>query len=201
MAACAPTPHAVAEETAAARPEAAGRKRYRRCGPGETMPDPRPGDIILVRTATLAGRLTRFAERRRYHAAEDRPYAYWNHAALVMNRLGHLIEVRPSGVGLRAIEGYRDLEYHYVHLELDETGQRRAIGYARSCLGQRYGFDSIALLGISALLGDRFRVPDRGQQGCAALITRALQRAGMTFARRPTEMMLADLARHFGVTP
>ncbi len=177
------------------------RPRCRRCGPGETMAHPRPGDIILVRTGTWAGRLTRFFERLRFRGAEDRAYVHWNHAALVMNPLGHLIEARPSGVTLKPIECYRDCEYHYVHLDLDEAGQRQAIGYARSCLGQGYGLAGVALLGISVLLGERLRVPDRGQQGCAALIARSLQRSGIAFDRRPAEMMLADLAKRFGVTP
>ena len=54
---------------------------------------------------------------------------------------------------------------------------------------------------LSVLLGDRFKVPDRGRQGCVALIVRALQRAGVTFERRPSDMMPSDLAKRFGVTP
>jgi hypothetical protein len=44
-------------------------------------------------------------------------------------------------------------------------------------------------------------VPDWGQQGCVALIVRALQKAGVTFDRAPSDMMPADLARRFGVLP
>ncbi len=40
-----------------------------------------------------------------------------------------------------------------------------------------------------------------GQQGCVALIVRALQKAGMTFDRAPPDMMPADLAKHFGILP
>ena len=56
-------------------------------------------------------------------------------------------------------------------------------------------------LGKSVLLGDRFKVPDRGQQGCVALIVRALQRAGVKFEQRPSDMMPSDLAKRFGVLP
>ncbi len=54
---------------------------------------------------------------------------------------------------------------------------------------------------LSVLVGDRFKVPDRGRQGCVAPIVRALQRAGVTFERRPSDMMPSDLAKRFGVTP
>jgi hypothetical protein len=57
------------------------------------------------------------------------------------------------------------------------------------------------LLMLSVLLGDRFKVPDRGQQGRVALIVRALQRAGMTFEQQPSDMMPSDLAKRFGGRP
>ena len=64
------------------------------------------------------------------------------------------------------------------------------------------GLDAAAaLLAIAILTGDWFEVPDRGQQGCIALIARALQRAGMTFVRKPADMTPADLAKQFGVLP
>jgi hypothetical protein len=102
---------------------------------------------------------------------------------------------------MRKIEKYRDHEYHYVHLELSESGRSKAVVFAYSCLRQKYGVSSFLLLTASVLLGDRFKVPDRGQHGCVALIVRALQRAGMTFEQRPNDMMPADLAKRFGVVP
>jgi hypothetical protein len=56
-------------------------------------------------------------------------------------------------------------------------------------------------LGKSVLPGERFKVPDRGQQGCVALIVPALQRAGVRFEQRPSDMMPSDLAKRFGVLP
>ena len=73
--------------------------------------------------------------------------------------------------------------------------------FAYSGLRQKYGLFSFVTLAVTVLLGDRFHVPDRGQQGCAALVVRALQRAGMTFDRRPTDMIPADLAKQFHVMP
>jgi hypothetical protein len=104
-------------------------------------------------------------------------------------------------VALSRIEKYRDQEYHYVYLDLSAADRTRASRYAYSCLRQKYGRLSFVLFAFAVLLGDRFEVPDRGQQGCVALIVRALQRAGITFARRPTDMTPADLAKRFGVIP
>jgi len=66
---------------------------------------------------------------------------------------------------------------------------------------QKYGLFGLLSLATTVLLGDRFHVPDRGRQGCVALVVRALQRTGMTFERRPTDMIPADLTKQFGVRP
>jgi len=159
--------------------------KYVRCAPGQEVADPRPGDVILIRGRGLVGRAIRAVQRVRHPMREDHPFAYWSHAALFVTPW-HLIEVIPAGVIARKIEDYRDREYHYIHLDLSET-QRRA--------------SSFLLLAVSVLLGDRFKVPDRGQAGCVALIARALGCAGITFEYGPSDMTPADLAKRFGVVP
>jgi hypothetical protein len=180
------------------RQERAG--KYVRCAPGENIPDPRPGDVILIRGRGWLGRIIRAGQRVRYRRKEDHPFAYWSHAALIVTAW-HVIEVSHAGVIMRKIEKYRDHEYHYVYLELSESDRSKAVTFAYSCLRQKYGVASVLLLAASVLLGDRFKVPDRGQHGCVALIVRALQRAGMTFEQSPSDMMPADLAKRLGVVP
>jgi hypothetical protein len=172
-----------------------------RCGPGEGISKPRPGDVVLIRGAGWLGKSIRFFMRIRCRRNGDRPFAHWSHAAIIVSPRGHLVEVLHTGVVLGSLEKYRSQEYHYVHLELSAADRGRASRYACSCLRQKYGRLSFVLLALAVLFGDRFEVPDRGQQGCIALIVRALQRAGMTFARRPTDMTPADLAKEFGAVP
>ena len=175
--------------------------RYVHCAPGEDIADPRPGDVILIRGRGWLGKLIRAVQRARYWRTEDHPFAYWSHAALIVSSRGHLIEVSHAGVVGRKIESYRWHDYHYVYLDLSEAQRREAVRFAYSCLKQKYGTLSSLLLGVAVLLGDRLRVPERGQQGCGALIARALQRAGMKFERSPVNMFPADLAKRFGVRP
>jgi hypothetical protein len=174
---------------------------YRCCGSGESVSDPRPGDIVLVRGTGWLGKSIRFGLRIGRRSKADRSLAYWSHAAIIVSSHGHLIEVVPAGVILNRLENYRDQEYHYVYLDLSAADRARASSYAYSCLRQKYGRLSFILLTLAVFTGDWFEVPDRGQQGCVALIARALQRAGVTFARRPTDMTPADLAKNFGVIP
>jgi hypothetical protein len=174
---------------------------YTRCPPGESIANPRPGDVVLIRGTGWLGKAIRFFVRMRCRRSGDHPFAHWSHAAIIVSPRGHLVEVLHTGVVLSSLEKYRCQEYHYVYLDLSAADRTRASHYAYSCLRQNYGRLSFILLALAVLTGDWFEVPDRGQQGCVALIARALQSAGVTFARRPADMTPADLAKQFGVTP
>jgi hypothetical protein len=194
--------HGDAPAPAVIAPAAQGKPiAYKRCGPGESVSDPRPGDIVLVRGTGWLGKSIRFGLRMRYRSNQDRPLAHWSHAGIIVSHQGHLIEVVPSGVVLNRLENYRAQEYHYVYLDLSAADRAKASSYAYSCLRQKYDRLGFVLLSFAILTGDWLKVPDRGHQGCVALIARALQRAGVTFERRPTDMTPADLAKNFGVMP
>jgi hypothetical protein len=180
-------------------PADASPARYVCCAPGETVADPRPGDIILVRGTGWLGCLIRAFERMRYRTGEDRAFARWSHAAMVVGRNGLLVEVLHRGVMLSRLEKYRDQDYRYIRLDLSDPDRKNAASYACTCLRQKYGVLSFLLFAASLLAGDRWRIRDRGQHGCVALIVRALQRAGVKFERQAADMMPADLAKHFGV--
>ncbi|HXW23826.1 MAG TPA: hypothetical protein VEK73_03690 [Xanthobacteraceae bacterium] len=164
------------------------------------MAHPRPGDILLIRGVGWLGRSIRGYERI-CARGKDRAFAHWSHAALVVSPRGLLVEVLHTGIVLAPIEKYRDQDYHYVRLDLSDAARADAARYAVSCLRRKYGRWSFVLLAVAKLMGDRPRVPDRGQQGCVALIVRALERAGVPFDRRAADMSVADLAKRFGVLP
>ncbi len=174
---------------------------YKRCGPGESISDPRPGDVVLMHGTGWLGKFIRFGLRLFYRRNADRALAHWSHAGIVVSRQGHLVEVVYTGVVLNRLENYRDQDYHYVYLDLSDADRIRASQYAYSCLKQKYGRLSFVLLALAVITRDWFEVPDRDDQSCVALIVRALQRAGVTFARRPADMTPADLAENFGVMP
>jgi hypothetical protein len=171
---------------------------YVHCRPGETVPRPRPGDIILVRHKGWLGLLIRSFGRIRHRAPADRPYTYWSHAALVISHAGQMVEVNARGVVISHIRQYRDRDYHYVWLDLPDAGRKAAVQFAKSCLRQKYSLRNFLLLAASIALGDRIRMPDSGH-GCVSLVARALQEAGIRFERKPTDMTTADLAKRFGV--
>jgi len=181
-------------------PAAASPETYVRCGPGEAISHPRPGDILLVRGVGWLGWGIREYERicaRR----KDRAFVYWSHAAVVVSARGHLVEVLHNGVGLSRIEKYRDQEYHYVRIDLPDTDRDAVARYALSCVQQKYARWTFVRLAAAKLLRVRWHIPDRGQQGCISLIVRALQQVGVPFERAATDMSVVDLAKRFGVRP
>jgi hypothetical protein len=175
-------------------------RTFVRCGPGEGISHPRPGDILLVRGVGWLGWSIREYERI-CARGKDRAFAHWSHAALVVSRRGHLVEVLHQGVVLTPIEKYRDQEYHYVPIELSDPDRSSVARYALSCVRQKYGRWAFVHLAAAKLLGGGLRVPDRGQQGCVSLIVRALQQVGVKFEHAATDMSVVDLAKRFGVMP
>ena len=120
--------------------------RYIRCAAGDTIADPRPGDVILIRGAGWLGRLIRLFERMRYRTDEDRAYANWSHAAIVVGRDGLLVEVLHTGVTFSRLEKYRDQDYRYIRLDLSDSDRKSAASYACACLRQKYGVSSFFYL-------------------------------------------------------
>jgi hypothetical protein len=133
---------------------------YARCGPRESITDPRPGDVVLVRGAGWLGKAIRLFVRMRCRRDGSQSFAHWSHAGIVVSPKGHLVEVLHGGVVLSSIEKYRDQEYHYVYLELSAADRTRASRYAYSCLRQKYGRLSFVLFAFAVLLGtgSRFRI-------------------------------------------
>lgn len=161
----------------------------------------KPGDVILIHETTWLGALIRFFQRMRFRSTEERRFAHWSHAALVVSPKGHIVEVVARGVVLRELARYKGHDCLYISVDLSASDRTKAVRFALSCLRERYGVLGFLLLTFALLFRDRFRVRDFGQQGCAALVTRAFQQAGMSFERRPVEMTPADLAKHFHVVP
>jgi hypothetical protein len=173
---------------------------YVRCGPGEAISHPRPGDILLVRGVGFLGWGIREYERI-CARGKDRAFVHWSHAAVVVSPRGHLVEVGHNGVVVVPIAKYRDQEYHYVRVDLPDADRDTVARYALSCVRQKYARWTFVRLAAAKLLRVRWHIPDRGQQGCISLIVRALQQVGVPFERAATDMSVVDLAKRFGVRP
>jgi hypothetical protein len=173
---------------------------YVRAPPGEIVTGLRRGDVLLIRTPSLLGWAIRLFARIRF-GRDDRRYCFWSHTAMVISDFDHVIHVDSYGAVICHIEEYRRTDFCCVRLRLSLAARDDMSDYARRCAGQPYDLAGFFRLALSVLLGDRLRVPDSGRPGCTSLIVHALERAGLTFERRASELMPADLAKRFGVLP
>ena len=173
--------------------------RVERLGPGEEAREMSPGDFILAHRHHVLAGLISLAQKRRFHGP-DAAYAHWSHCALVESN-GHVIEAEIDGIVRSPISKYRQDEYHLVRMdgELDASGRERAAGYARSRLGQGFGFLDMFGISISVLAGRPVRLVRGDHEICSSLVVRSLQQAGLLKELDPALTLPADLAKRFDV--
>jgi hypothetical protein len=175
-----------------------------RFGPGEAARTGQfaAGDFILTHSNGLFGRLIRLGESLRYWGP-DRPYARWNHAALIVSSSGDLIEALTSGVVRTNISRYTATEYFLVHLndaDADGRDRQHAVDYATYSLGEPYGWLTIANIALALLTGCKFTFGVDGRVICSGLVARCLERTSIIFDGASSNISPADLAKQFGVT-
>ena len=170
-------------------------KRY---GPGESATEFEPGDFILTHRHTPVSRMLRLAQKIR---GRERRYSYWSHAAVLVDKVGSLVEAESKGVVRSPLSKYHTEEYHLVHLG-DSAGERdreQVAAFAESLVGQPFGYLDMFSVGLSLFTGAKVNVSYESHLMCSALVARALERTDAIFNDEPAHMMPADLARHYGV--
>jgi hypothetical protein len=162
---------------------------------GSTPASVRPGDFILAHRKGFASWAIRTGERIRYGKG-----ANWSHAAFCETG-DTVIEALTKGVARNPLSTYHGVEYALVHTGLYGDDQQQAIAFARSCVGQEYGF--LIDLGIAL----RFLTPGRGlwfgasgTEICSGLVAQAMTRGWMIFDENPASISPSELAIAYGVT-
>ena len=171
--------------------------KVERFGPGKEAHDLVPGDFILAHRRRVIPALISLAEKRRFRGA-DAVYAHWSHAALVAEERT-VIEAETKGVVRSPIAKYRAGEYHLVRLgaELDGPARERAVAYARSQIGQAFGFLDMAGASIYLVTGLPVRMERRHHEICSSLVVRSLHEGGLLRELDHALTLPADLAKRF----
>jgi len=171
-------------------------------GPGEEVLNPQPGDFILTHGSDWTSKLIRFGQGLRFHG-KDRKYTYWNHAAIIVDEHGGLIEALGNGVCKTNISRYKPVEYYLVRLgtTADVTDRAEAVKFAEWSLGEPYGWLTILSIAIGLLTGGKFTFGYEGQAICSGLVARAMERTKAIFNRNPEDVMPADLAKYYNAEP
>jgi hypothetical protein len=183
-------------------------------GPGQEPAAPGwvPGDLVLTHGSALTSQLIRFGQALRIHG-DDRRYTHWNHAAIVVDRDGAIIEALGRGITETHVSKYREEERTVLTVAASADDREQVVRFCRWAAGhveadgtpipepdrrhQRYGWIQIASITLTLLTGARFTFSLDGTQICSGLAGRALERTGAIFNRAPSHLMPADLAKYF----
>lgn len=165
---------------------------------GETSLNLQAGDVVLTHGSTWISILIRIGQAIRFQG-DKQPYAYWNHAALVVNEQGDLIEALGYGITKRNISVYQPKEYAVIKVQACDDQRKAMVRYAEFQLGKKYGILTFLSLGLSLLTGLKFTFGIEGEMVCSGLVASALERADEVFPRPSLNMTPADLAVYFNV--
>jgi uncharacterized protein YycO len=166
-----------------------------RCMPGQKIDtmEIRPGDFILVKKDSFYHRLVEFGQRLRF----PRIYAVWTHAALVVDGWGSLIEAEGNGVISNTISEYTEKDYVYVRIKATAEDRAEVVNYAKSCLGNKYGWGSIVCIGLCLLTGLKISVGFHKTMICSGLVAAALARTETIFPIDDRSITPAALAQWY----
>jgi hypothetical protein len=161
-----------------------------------------PGDFLLTRGHTFVSRMIRFGERLRIHG-EDRDFAWFNHAALVVSADGDLVEALGRGVVRSHASKYLAKDYVVVRTHAAPHDVRQVLAFAEWVVEQRakYGFLTLASLALTMLTGSKLTFFVDGRYICSGFVARAMERTGTLFDRDPVHITPADLAKYYGACP
>ena len=176
------------------------REMVSRLPSGAVATDIAPGDFVLTHDDVWTSRIIRFGQLLRFRGA-DKPYAHWNHVAVVTGADGTLVEALPSGVARTHISKYQHTERHVVRIRATDNDRHQVARFAEVCVGQKPGFLTLFSIALSLLTGASLDFGLEGQQTCSGLVGRALERTDAIFSRTPSHLMPADLAKQYGVRP
>lgn len=156
-----------------------------------------PGDFLLTRGDYWSSRIIRLGQRFRF----PKEFARYNHAALVLDSNGSIVEALGQGIVKRHVSEYRPKNYYLVKIEASDEDREQIVRYAESVLEARYryGWLTIVSVGLSLLTGSSLVFARASTAICSGFVSDALVRAGYVFPKPPAFMVPADLAEFFDI--
>ncbi len=168
--------------------------------PGAAALAPRPGDFIVTHGGSFLSKLIRLGESMRVHA-DDRQYAYWNHAALITSPSGNLVEATSKGVRHGDLTEYTPNDYYLVRIKASDEDRAEVVSFGEwaANVHARYGWLTIASIAVTVLTGCKLTFFIDGEFICSGLVARAQERTTALFSSDPIHITPAQLARYYRV--
>ena len=163
------------------------------------MPQVKIQDIMSqVSTQGILAKLIRFGQFIRYHG-KMKPFSRWNHAAMIIDEDGTIVEAVGRGVITSNISEYFDVEYYYVTTKLNKQSRDQTVSACKSFIKDKYGFLTIVSITLDLITGIKMQLTNSNTMICSAVVAQSLWAGGVIFDRNPYQMMPADLAASFNI--
>ena len=158
-----------------------------------------PGDFILVSTNGILAKFIRFGQFIRYHG-KMKPFSLWNHAAMIIDEEGTIVEAVGRGVRYAHIDEYKNVEYYLVNTKLNKQSREQAISACNSFVKDQSGWLTIVSIAFELITGIKLQFSLNNSMICSAVVAQSLWAGGVIFSRNPYQMMPADLAAAFNIS-
>lgn len=157
----------------------------------------RPGDVFLTSGTRFVSRVIQLSQRLRLPAE----HAFWNHAGMVVDDDGYIIESLEWGPEIEHISKYRDVTRALIQPEYHAHDRRQILDFLDSVRNAewRYGYLQIGSVLFSLLTGSKLAFSHTGSYICSALVADALTRAGVTWGKPSAFVTPGDIALQLNV--
>ena len=123
----------------------------------------------------------------------------WNHAALIIDSKGTIIEVVEQGIRKRSLKQFADNDYHLVDIVMSNQDRLQVKAYAQFMLQKHesYGFMTILSIILQVLTHSRFVIKLDGTLICSEFVAKALSEGGIIWDKDTSLITPADLYNKF----
>lgn len=144
----------------------------------------KPGDFILTHGSSLFDTLI-----------QTFTFSHWNHAALIIDEEGTLLEAVDKGIKKHHLSKYRKEEVYIVRTEFNETEREHIVKYGLKMLAdhEKYGFLTIFSIALKIITKSRLIIKLEGTIICSEFVANALARGGIIWDKDPELITPADL--------
>jgi len=157
-----------------------------------------PGQIVVIRTNGAAARFIQFGQWLRFHG-KMRQFAKVNHAVIVTDNQGNIIEARPKATMKGNMSEYAKDEYYVINPGYSSANAAQSIAAAHTFLKGHYGWFTIVGFALQTITGIKFQLSLGDSVVCSGLVAASLWAGGIFFNRNPYYMMPADIAAAFNI--
>jgi len=147
-----------------------------------------PGNFIVTSSNSLFDKITHIVTLSR-----------WNHAGLVTDSNGTIIELETHGIQKSNISEYSKKDYYVVDVDMSKEDRKQTVSYAEYMLKEHseYGFLTILSIMFKILTHSRLVIKLDGTLICSEFVAKALAEGGVIWDKDTSLITPADLYKKF----